>query len=325
MFRHTLLPALFLVACASLPADVTMRSSLNLKINVSVPGAAPELPFKEIVARIKGDRGYAAMGTLVSVTDSARGEVTLIDTKAQRYAIMNLADYLAKMQPGNLKPPANASDEEKAQAAKVAEAAKQAMANVKFDVESRETGRTDHMGGIAVFEREVVVNMSIPLPVPGQENGMQMMMKFQLWKPAPSELDRVPALRELATYTDRNQGFNNPMAMLQQIFSSMPGMSEGAGKMVEEMKKGGSLTLGMHMGIFMPGLAKMMEQARAQGSNVPDLPAADKPLAELSMDLKELSTDTVPNDVFAVPAGYTEAPAEELVRGMMAAFAGAKQ
>ena len=325
MFRRMLLPVLILVASASLRADVTMRSSLNMKINVAMPGAAPELPFKEIVARIKGDRSYAAMGTLVTVTDASRSEVTLIDTKAQRYAILTLADYLAKAQASNLTAPAGASDQEKAETAKAADAAKQMLANMKFDVESRDTGRTDRIGGVAVFERELVVNLSIPVPVPGQENGMQMTMKFQLWKPEPSELDRMPALRELATYSDRNQGFNNPTAMLRQVFAAMPGMSEGAGKLVNEMKKGGSVTLGMHMGVFMPGLAKMMEAVRAQGNNVPDLPPADKPLAEVSLDLKELSTDAVPNEIFAIPAGYKEAPAEELLKGMMAALTGAKQ
>jgi hypothetical protein len=231
---------------------------------------------------------------------------------------------MAKLQLNSLTPAASGSDQDKAEAAKAAEAAKQALANVKFDVESHETGRTDRIGGVAVFEREVVVNMSLPVPIPGQENGMQMTMKLQVWKPNPSELDRMPALRELATYTDRNQGFNNPAAMLRQIFSAMPGMSEGTSKLVEEMKKGGSVTLGMHMGFFMPGLAKMMEQARAQGNNVPDLPPADKPLAEMSLSLQELSTDPVPNEVFAIPAGYKEAPAEDMLKSMMATLTGAK-
>jgi hypothetical protein len=295
-----------------------------MKINVAVPGALPELPFKEVVARIKGDRSYSAIGTLVTVTDASRSEVTLIDTKAQRYAILTLAEYMAKLQLNNLTPAASGSDQDKAEAAKAAEAAKQALANVKFDVESHETGRTDRIGGVAVFEREVVVNMSLPVPIPGQENGMQMTMKLQVWKPNPSELDRMPALRELATYTERNQGFNNPAAMLRQIFSAMPGMSEGTSKLVEEMKKGGSVTLGMHMGFFMPGLAKMMEQARAQGNNIPDLPPADKPLAEMSLSLQELSTDPVPNEVFAIPAGYKEAPAEDMLKSMMAMLTGAK-
>jgi hypothetical protein len=170
----------------------------------------------------------------------------------------------------------------------------------------------------------VVVNMSIPVPIPGQENGLQINMKFQVWKPKPSELERVPALRELAAY-NQHKGLNDPATLLRQMFGKMPGMGENAGKMVEEISKGGNVTLGMHIGIFMPGLAKMMEQARAKGAAVPDLPDSDKPLAEVNMELKELSTDAVPEEVFAIPSGYKEAPMDELVKGMTAAFSGAKQ
>ncbi len=323
MLRRSFLPALILLAWTSLQADVTMRMSFDVKINMASPGAVPQLPFKEIVTRIKGDRSYATMGTFITVTDNSRGEVTLIDTEGQRYAIINLADYLAKLPSANGKSIQN-----------MPEAAKQMMANVKFDVESHDTGRTDHIQGIDVFEREVVVNMAIPIP--GQENGMQMSMRFQAWKPKPAEFDRVLALRELATYNDRNQGFNNPTNMLRQLFSAMPGMSDNAGKMVEEITKGGNVTLGMHLGFFMPGLAKMVEQAQAKAQAqaqakgdavpaVPALPGDDKPLGEVNFDLTELSTGTVPDGVFAIPAGYREGPAEDLMKGMLAAISPAKQ
>jgi len=318
ILRRSFLPALLFVACTSLYADVTMRMSFDVKVNMAVPGAVPQLPFKEILTRIKGDRSYAAMGTFITVTDNSRSEVTLIDTEAQHYAILAMADYLAKLQ--------GASGQS---SQSMPEAAKQIMANVKFDVQSHDTGRTDHLQGIDVFEREVVINLSIPIPIPGQENGMQMTMKFQTWKPKPAEFDRVPALKELAVYNDRNQGFNNPATMLRQMVNALPGMSENADKMMAEITKGGSVALGMRIGIFMPGLAKMMEQAQAQaktkGDALPTLPADDKPLAEVNFALTELSTGPVPDGLFVIPAGYKEAPAEDLVKGMLAAITGVKQ
>ncbi len=313
MLRRSLLPALLLVACTSLYADVTMRMSFDVKVNMALPGAVPQLPFKEIVTRIKGDRSYATVGTFITVSDNARGEVTLIDTEGQRYAILALADYLAKL------PSAGGHGIQN-----MPEAAKQMLANVKFDVESHDTGRIDRIQGIDAFEREVVVNMSIPIP--GRETGMQMSMKFRTWKPKAAEFERVPALRELATYNDRNQGFNNPTTMLRQLFSALPGMSDNAGKLVEEITKGGNVTLGMHLGFFMPGLAKMVEQqARANGTPAPALPADDKPLGEVNFNLTELSTGPVPDGVFAIPAGYKEGPAEDLMKGILAAFTGVKQ
>ena len=69
MLRRSFLPALLLVACTSLYADVTMRMSWEMKINMAIPGAVPQLPFKEFLTRIKGDRSYAAIGPIIAVTD----------------------------------------------------------------------------------------------------------------------------------------------------------------------------------------------------------------------------------------------------------------
>jgi len=287
---------------------------LDLKINMAIPTGAPQLPFHETVTRIKGDRGYASMGPIIAITDISSGQVTLLDPKTQHYATVAMANYVSKLTGGNGQAMQNMPEE-----------AKQMLAKIKFDSESHDTGRSDRIQGIDVFEREVVVHVSLPVPIPGQENGMQISMKFQVWKPKPSEFERVPALRELAAYNDRNKGLNDPATLLRQMFGNMPGMGENVGKMVEELTKGGNVTIGMHMSIFMPGLAKMMEQARAQGAATPDLPAGDLPLAEVNFDLKELSTDKVPDEVFAIPAGYKEAPMEDLVKGMTAAFTGAKQ
>jgi hypothetical protein len=202
------------------------------------------------------------------------------------------------------------------------EQAKQILAKMKFDAESHDTGRTDRIHGIDAYEREVVVNISIPVPIPGQENGLQLSLKFQIWKPKPSEFDRVPALHELAAYNERNKGFGDPSTVLRQIFGSMPGMSDHLGKMVEEFTKGGNVSLGMHIGLFVPGLAKMLEQTGAKG--LPALPPDDQPLVDVNFDLKELSTGNVPDEVFAVPAGYKEAPMEDMLKSMTSAFTGAK-
>jgi|CZKN01.1.fsa_nt_gi hypothetical protein len=309
--RRALLPALLLVACTSLYADVTMRMAWDFKINVALPSAMPQLPFNEILTRIKGDRGYAAIGPIVAITDLATGKVTLLDPKAQQYATIAMVDYLSKV--------AGASGQN---TQNLPEQAKQILAKMKFDAESHDTGRTDRIHGIDAYEREVVVNISIPVPIPGQENGLQLSLKFQIWKPKPSEFDRVPALHELAAYNERNKGFGDPSTVLRQIFGSMPGMSDHLGKMVEEFTKGGNVSLGMHIGLFVPGLAKMLEQTGAKG--LPALPPDDQPLVDVNFDLKELSTGNVPDEVFAVPAGYKEAPMEDMLKGMTSAFTGGK-
>jgi hypothetical protein len=109
---------------------------------------------------------------------------------------------------------------------------------------------------------------------------------------------------------------------LRQAFGTLPGMGDKVAKMAEEITKGGNVTLGMHLGIFVPGLAKILAQTGAQG--LPALPPDDKPLVEVNLDLKELSSDKVADDVFTTPAGYKEAPIEDVVKGMTNALTGAK-
>jgi hypothetical protein len=312
MIRRILLPALLLVACTSLYADVTMRMGLELKFNVALPGPAPQMPFNEISTRIKGDRSYAVIGPIVAVTDLSTGKITLLDAKGQRFATVAMADYISKLSgaggPGGQNMP---------------EEAKQMLAKIKLEAESHDTGRTSRIQGIDAVEREVVIHMSIPVPIPGQENGLRIDLKMQIWKPAPAEFARVPALRELAAYNERNKGFGDPSVILHQMFGTMPGVGDQIGRMSDEMKKGGQVMLGMRIGLFVPGLAKMM-QTMGKGEFVAMLPPEDQPLASVNLDLKELSSDTVPDAVFATPAGYKEASVEALMEGLTSAFTGGK-
>jgi hypothetical protein len=312
MFRRTVLPALLLVACTSLYADVTMRMGLELKFNVAIPGDVPKLPFNEISTRIKGDRGYAVFGPIVAITDLSTGKITLLDAKGQRFATITMADYISKLAgaggPGGQNMP---------------EEAKQMLAKIKFEAESHDTGRTSRIQGIDAVEREVVIHMTIPVPIPGQENGLRIDLKMQIWKPAPTEFERVPALRELAAYNERNKGFGDASAILRQMFGTMPGVGDQIGKMADEMKKGGQVMLGMRIGLFVPGLAKMM-QTMGKGEFVAMLPPEDQPLASVNMDLKELSSDKVADEVFAIPASYKEAKLEDLMEGLSSGLTGAK-
>jgi len=313
MIRRILLPALLLVACTSLYADVTMRMGLELKFNVAIPGDVPKLPFNEISTRIKGDRGYAVFGPIVAITDLSTGKITLLDAKGQRFATITMADYISKLAgaggPGGQNMP---------------EEAKQMLAKIKFDAESHETGRTSRIQGIDAVEREVVIHISIPVPIPGQENGLRIDLKMQIWKPAPAEFERVPALRELAAYNERNKGFGDMSVIMHQMFGAVPGVGDQVGKMADEMKKGGQAMLGMRIGLFVPGLAKMMQSA-GKGEFVAMLPPEDQPLASVNMDLKELSSDTVPDAVFAIPAGYKAAPLEDLMAGLTSGLTGGNQ
>jgi len=316
MLRRIFLPVLLLAGCTSLYADVTMRMGLDLKFNLALPGALPQLPFNEMLTQVKGDRGYAVIGPIVAVTDLSTGKITLLDAKTKRYAAIAIADYISKI--------AGSSGQGAQAMQNMPEEAKQMLAKIKFDAESRDTGRTSRIQGIDAYEREVLVHISIPVPLPGVENGLLVNLKMQVWKPKPAEFDRVPALRELAAYNDRNKGFGDPSAALRQMFGAMPGMGDHLGQMVDEMQKGGKVMLGMHMGIYVPGLGAMLDKA-GKGDAKALLPPEGEPLLSVNLDLKELSSATVPAEVFSIPAGYKEAPVEDLMNGLTSALTGAKE
>lgn len=315
MIRRIFLPALLLVACTSLYADVTMRMGLDLKINVALPGDAPKLPFNEISTRIKGDRSYAVIGPIVAVTDLSTGKITLLDAKARRFATIAMADYISKL--------SGVSGQSAQAMQNMPEEARQMLAKIKFETESRDTGRTSRIQGVDAVEREVVIHLTIPVPIPGQENGLRIDLKMQIWKPAPAEFERVPALRELAAFNERNQGFGDISVIMRQMFGAVPGVGDQVGKMADEMKKGGQAMLGMRIGIFVPGLAKMM-QTMGKGEFVAMLPPEDQPLASVNLDLKELSSDKIPDGVFAIPAGYKEAKLEDVMEGLTSGLTGDK-
>jgi len=140
------------------------------------------------------------------------------------------------------------------------------------------------------------VNISIPVPIPGQENGLQLSLKFQIWKPKRPSSIAYPALHELAATMSATKA-SRPQHRVGQIFGSMPGMSDHLGKMVEEFTKGGNVSLHVHWALV-PGWRDVGTDG-AKG-----LPPCrrDQPLVEVNFDLKELSTGNVPTRFQSTPA-----------------------
>ncbi|MGO9230734.1 MAG: hypothetical protein ACLQKA_16205 [Bryobacteraceae bacterium] len=68
----------------------------------------------------------------------------------------------------------------------------------------------------------------------------------------------------------------------------------------------------------------MLEQA-GMADAVAVLPPDGQPLVIVKLELQELSSDTVPDSVFAIPRGFKEASVEDVMNGMTSAFTGATQ
>ncbi len=298
---------LFLSACTLLDADVTVRQSFEYKMNLPNPGAqVPQFPFHEMSMRIKGDRAYCQTGWMTSITDASTGQVTMLDPKTSRYATATMAEYMAALQnsvSGNAMP----------------EQAKALLSQIKADVESHDTGRRERIQGVDAAEREIVLTLTIPVPIPGQENGLRVLVKMQVWQPGAEAAARIPWVREMTSYYNRAMDVNNPLNMMRQMFTAIPGFGGVMDKMVKEMAKGGGVALRMHVAVVMPDLANLMAQARAKDAAVPDVPASDAPMVEMNSEIREVNTDPVPDGVLQIPASYQKVPMQDLVKGLMPA------
>jgi hypothetical protein len=312
--------ALLILAGVCLPGmafgDATFRQVVEMKVNVPIGMAQGATPFPglsgptEVVARVKGTRAYSSFGQAASIMDSATGEVTLLDTAGKRYAITTMADYLARIGQA-----ANAPTQA------MPEAGRQLLQNIQIKVDSHETGRSEKIQGIDAGETEILFTMTIPLPVPmpggnGNTNGIELTGKFHLWKPSPGETERVPALREIAAYYEnsRKTGMDTASAIMK-AFTGFPGMGDKMNELVSAMQKGGGVTLRLTGEFSMPGMAALMQQAKASGASVPSIP--DGPLFEFNASVKELNTDPVPDSVFQIPAGYQQAPAPDVIKAFI--------
>src|SRR6266852_1792537 len=129
--------AVFLGLCAVQAgrADLTLRYTYTYKMGSFLPPQALDAMKQQLgnwmaegtTLEIKGDRVYASMGRMFSVTDYAKGEITVVDPETKRYATVPLADYMTKMLAAQKLPPMPPD-------------AQRIFDNMKLEVKSSKTG-----------------------------------------------------------------------------------------------------------------------------------------------------------------------------------------
>ena len=284
--------------------DATLRYHTDVKTAAGIPGlpTGPGLDFgglRDMVVRVKGNKAFSMQGNLSSVMDLTTQDLTLIDAPNKRFAKVASGLYAAQVKAAMPALPANASA---------------ALASMKTSLDSRATGRTAVIQGIQSEEHEFVLTMEMPPGAPPQA-GPLMKMLIQVWTAKPEEAQRVPALQEIRNYTASASSALNPMEMIRQVLSALPGLGDSLGSVIGEMSKSGSMSLRVHTEVTMPFLAAMAQQG------VP-LPAgfdAAAPLMQMNQELVELSTDTLDDSLFQVPQDYLPASLEEILKGAIPA------
>jgi hypothetical protein len=276
-------------------ADVTIRYKMEIKTNSALPAqmAAGALP-QETVLRLKGGKGFSTSMGFNSIIDFTTREITLLDTAGKRYAKLPYDQYGEEV--------ARAMPEMPAEA-------RAAVPSMKADISpARVTGRTAVIQGVEAEEREIAVSIEGPA-MPNMPAGPMVKMVVQLWSAKPGEVMRVPAIRELTGYSLWSYTTMNPAAFMGKTMKQIPGFADIFEPLMKETMKGATV-LRVHMDMFMPAMAAMMQR----------MPAADPdaPFMQMNQEVAELSAAPVPDSVFQIPEGYQEAPASELIKGLLA-------
>jgi hypothetical protein len=299
---------LIVVLAPLLRADATLRYHTDVKTAAGVPGlpagGGPELAgTRDMVVRIKGNKAYSAQGNLTSIMDLTTQDMTLIDTVHKRFAKVSASQYAEQVKRAI---PAIPSE------------ARAALASMKTSVDSRNTGRTATIQGIQSEEHVFLLTMDLP---PGAPPGAGPLMKMlmQIWTAKAEEAQRVPALQEFQNYTASATASMNPMEMVKQVFSALPGLGDNLESMIADMSKSGSMSVRVHTEVTMPFLAAMAQQ----GVPLPPGFDAAAPVIQMNQELVELSTDAIDGALFEIPSDYQPATLEEILKGALPAPAAA--
>jgi hypothetical protein len=261
--------------------------------------------MRDTVIRVKGNRAYSSQGNLTSIMDLKSQDLILVDVEHKRFATVPAAQYAQRL---------------KAAVPAMPEQARATLATMKTNLESRDTGRIAAIQGVQSEEHEFVMTIDMPLPgIPqpaGPAPGPLMKIVIQMWTAQPDETRRVPALQEFRSYTAAASTLN-PTDMIKQVLSMLPGMGDNLGTMVEEMSRKGAMSMRTHMELSSPFLAVMSQQLPGQA-----LPAGlnpNAPLVTMNQEAVELSTDSIDDALFQVPADYQPASLEEILKGAVTA------
>jgi hypothetical protein len=143
-------------------------------------------------------------------------------------------------------------------------------------------------------------------------------MTLRFWMARDEDVYKIPALRELKGYNAWAFATMNPSSMMERMFQSMPGMGENLSKFLKEMPK--TMMLRSSTMVKMPVFGVMMKQLPPEQNPFGKNFDPEAPFLEVTQELSEISEAAVPAGVFAIPEGYQQAEAGELVKSMMDHF-----
>jgi TonB family protein len=299
--RIPLAAALLLVsAFPAASADLTVRYKVSVKAgSLMRPEAAQKLEEArktaptEVVTQFHGDVARSEVNGRVTLLDYGRRQVTLVDTKGQRFATAPFDEYVAALRPAAQPMPSQLST---------------ALRKIQPHVVSKDNFVLANIQGIRAEQTAAMIDYSLP-PTMGLGNLVAMRIEIRAWRPLEEEMARVPLLKDWADYQARGKDLVHPTSALENVFAAAGGEEmRGVMEALEKMQDRPALK--MQVAYSMPGLAALQ---RKQGV---DAPAGTDPggsILELGYELADLSPAPLADSLFTVPAGFHSVSLKEIM------------
>jgi hypothetical protein len=283
-----------IIASSTTWADVTVTTSVEIHVSPLLPRSmadpmekqlASQLPGKS-VSRMKGNKVSMVVDGSLGIIDYGKNTITLIDAANRQYVTVPLAGFTTMAE---------------ASANKQDDVPKATVEGLKSSADVKKTGQRLVIQDIQTEETLVTLNVDAPNS-PNFPGGVKMEMRF--WLAMPSEVQRLPALKELAAFAARARGPMNSLEVIEQIAKPFPGLGETLRAPMKAILQSSGPALKMQIRIFSPMLQQLTELIRLSGQPLP--PGADPsgPLAEINFLLGGLSGDAIPDSAVDIPAGY---------------------
>jgi len=292
-----------LVLGSYLSADVSIITQTKTEPGDLMPQFAQAMMMSAADgrARLRVNRGrsllkYHSFDAIVEGTG-----ITLVDRRSATFATGTMSDFVAaeRARKGEIPP----------------EIEKMFSEGGKAEV--LKSDRTDVVLGIKVVERLLNVSLRMtmpPMPFPSaapMPKDLHMNLRIHLWSPIPSEVERVPALKELVAASRSAMGLGGEQ-MMTNLEDLVPIGQDVIAKLVEELSAAGAYPLRTQLEVSMPEMLALMSQMGGSTSAVPSDPNAT--FLKMTQEVSELSTEPLNESLFQAPKDFKEISFAELLR-----------
>jgi hypothetical protein len=284
-----LLLAAGVAAHADFSYTQTQKSSQSMP---GAPGAAPQVTKQYF----KGNKMLSDRGDRATLFDFSTQTVTMINKSAKTYSVQKIGDLMAATSAG-----------------------------VSPQIDVKQTGQKKTINGYNCSQAVFTVSMDAPSPAPA---GMKMQVEMEIWisPDVPGAAAMHAAMRDFyknnggfaAMMGGRgNAGMQSAMGEMQKKISDMDGIPVLQVIRMKSAGAGAAAAAGAMNDPRMEQARAQLEAMKKQGGQA--AAAAEQALArmgggstggapmfETTIESSDFSTASIPDSVFAIPAGFQQ-------------------